>query len=448
VREAAEFDNDFHLHIPGVILLDSHMKVLEWDESVEVLSGIKKEETIGEDFSKIIEKVLGEKIAEEFREFFVKEEKAASIVSVELPTGKKHIAFISTPVKLQGRRFHIIFLEDLTEEFEKEWKYRLILENIRDVIALVDFEGKILYVSPSVEVVFGFKQEERVGRSIFENIHPEDVEKVQRVFRRILREGVVDKVVCRYRRKDGKYIWVEAVGKPIFNKNAGVISVRDVTEVVTLEGLLRTINCVSKVIMHSKSKDELLEKACLEMAKFFPAVNVWLKEEDWQLVKSCGAFKEECGIVHEVMQKMKPVIKTCESCGRRKAAFPMITDGELKGVLVAYLNSVHELDREEVEMLDVLANDIAFALKTLELEEAKRKAYMQIEDNIYKFAILVDEIKNPLMAILSATEQSVEDERTKEIIIQQVNRIMEIVRQLDRGWIESEKVREFLRKYL
>ncbi|WP_445669563.1 hypothetical protein [Methanoculleus bourgensis] len=40
-----------------------------------------------------------------------------------------------------------------------------------------------------------------------------------------------------------------------------------------------------------------------------------------------------------------------------------------------------------------------------------------------------------------------DDEKTAAIVRAQVERINEYITQLDRGWIESRKVREFLRRH-
>lgn len=79
-------------------------------------------------------------------------------------------------------------------------------------------------------------------------------------------------------------------------------------------------------------------------------------------------------------------------------------------------------------------------------EQLRRQAFEQIERNIEQFAILGDHIRQPLQVILGMTdllEEGVAVERIRE----QVERINGYVRDLDRGWIESRQVREFLRKH-
>ncbi|MCM2466613.1 PAS domain S-box protein [Methanoculleus oceani] len=79
-------------------------------------------------------------------------------------------------------------------------------------------------------------------------------------------------------------------------------------------------------------------------------------------------------------------------------------------------------------------------------EQLRQQAFEQIERNIEQFAILGDHIRQPLQVILGMTEL-LEEETAVERIQEQVERINSYVRELDRGWIESRQVREFLRKH-
>ncbi|MDD1653957.1 MAG: HAMP domain-containing protein [Methanomicrobiales archaeon] len=78
-------------------------------------------------------------------------------------------------------------------------------------------------------------------------------------------------------------------------------------------------------------------------------------------------------------------------------------------------------------------------------EEQKRKAFEQIEKNIEQFAILGDHIRNPLTVIVGLSDL-IQDSTAKKIL-EQAKIIDGIITRLDQGWIESEKVREFLKKY-
>jgi PAS domain S-box-containing protein len=78
-------------------------------------------------------------------------------------------------------------------------------------------------------------------------------------------------------------------------------------------------------------------------------------------------------------------------------------------------------------------------------EHLKAEAFARIEKNLEQFAILNDEIRNPLQIIQAVVEMNACDE--KGIVLEQIKRIDRLVNDLDAGYIESEKVREFLRKH-
>ena len=80
-----------------------------------------------------------------------------------------------------------------------------------------------------------------------------------------------------------------------------------------------------------------------------------------------------------------------------------------------------------------------------QIEELKWKAFHQIQKNIEQFSILNDEIRNPLAIILALISDS--NFPRKDIIEQEIKKIDGIVNKLDKGYVESEKVNNFLRKH-
>ena len=57
---------------------------------------------------------------------------------------------------------------------ESEEKYRLIVENTRDIIFIANIAGEYVYVSPSVKDILGYNQNELVGKLFLSLVHPED----------------------------------------------------------------------------------------------------------------------------------------------------------------------------------------------------------------------------------------------------------------------------------
>ncbi|RPJ52778.1 MAG: PAS domain S-box protein, partial [Methanobacteriota archaeon] len=94
-----------------------------------------------------------------------------------------------------------------------------------------------------------------------------------------------------------------------------------------------------------------------------------------------------------------------------------------------------------VTLIQGAARDIT---ERKQVEELKREAFEQIEKNIEQFAILGDQIRNPLAVIVGLAD--LHGDATSKKIIERAKDIDAIIDQLDRGWIESEKVREYLRR--
>jgi PAS domain S-box-containing protein len=80
-----------------------------------------------------------------------------------------------------------------------------------------------------------------------------------------------------------------------------------------------------------------------------------------------------------------------------------------------------------------------------ENEEQQRKLYRQIEQNLQQFATLNDHIRNPLSVIVMLAGLE-EDEKSRKII-EKAREIDSILERMHKGYIESEKVRRFLRKH-
>ena len=117
--------------------------------------------------------------------------------------------------------------------YQSEQLFRMISENSSDLIAVLDLDGKRLYNSPSYETVLGDPNGLRGTDSFFE-IHPDDREMVQRIFRETVRAGVGQRSEYRFLLKDGNVRFIESQGNVIRDekgKPAKVVVVsRDITE--------------------------------------------------------------------------------------------------------------------------------------------------------------------------------------------------------------------------
>jgi diguanylate cyclase (GGDEF)-like protein/PAS domain S-box-containing protein len=108
----------------------------------------------------------------------------------------------------------------------------MVLDNMSDLVAMLDTEGKRLYNSPSYGAVFGDK--DLKGTDSFSDIHPEDRERVKRVFRETVASGAGQRTQYRFLLADGSIRYIESQGD-VIKDAAGtvthvVVVARDITE--------------------------------------------------------------------------------------------------------------------------------------------------------------------------------------------------------------------------
>ncbi len=92
-----------------------------------------------------------------------------------------------------------------------EERYRLLADNSRDLIGLLDLEGTVLYASPSHYQVLGYGDMELVGHNIFGAIHAEDAACAGAAVGALVESGQSQTVELRLGRKDGDWLEVEAI---------------------------------------------------------------------------------------------------------------------------------------------------------------------------------------------------------------------------------------------
>ena len=117
---------------------------------------------------------------------------------------------------------------------ESQQVFRLISENAADMIAVVDVEGRRIYNSQSYERVLGYSPEDLQKSSAFEQIHPEDRERVREASIEARRTGIGRTLEYRMRHKNGSWRVLESTARIIPSASGVpekmVIVNRDITE--------------------------------------------------------------------------------------------------------------------------------------------------------------------------------------------------------------------------
>ena len=95
------------------------------------------------------------------------------------------------------------------------------------------------------------------------------------------------------------------------------------------------------------------------------------------------------------------------------------------------------------------SNDPSKGYITIVLDITDRKiSKKQLDANVEYFAHLVDHIRNPLAIMSGFIQVEVENVKTQERLLRQIDRIEELIKQLDHGWMDTEDTRRFMKRYM
>jgi len=128
---------------------------------------------------------------------------------------------------------------------ESEARYRLLAENVRDMIAKLSPQGVITFASPSSYELLGFSPEELVSKVAFNTVHPDDERYIRDAFEKAITTNTpFFTLTLRVQHKNGHYVWLEAAHTVVRSAELGepleIIAVlRDITERKKAEDSLR-----------------------------------------------------------------------------------------------------------------------------------------------------------------------------------------------------------------
>lgn len=127
---------------------------------------------------------------------------------------------------------------------ESQETFRIIAENSVDIIKVLSPEGEITYASPSIEDILGYSARNMTGKSFFETVHPDDIEKMKVVFANLIKTQSHIDIEVRRKHQDGHFVWLHS----------------DFIPVLSSEGQFEKIVAISGDITKYKKKVKRLEK--------------------------------------------------------------------------------------------------------------------------------------------------------------------------------------------
>ncbi len=288
------------------------------------------------------------------------------------------VEVLGRSIVYKGETHTVLAIRDLTERkraqralVDSEEKYRLIAENITDIIFKIDLDFNFTYISSSIFTTLGYTVEEAMNMSVREFFPRNDLGRLTRIIAlqkklffesdfRVLEPVSFD---ARLIKKDGDRVWMHASAK-IVPSTAG--------KPVEILGICRNIDELKKAQIELREN----EKRLIEQNIEYERLNDELIDLNMKLIAAKEKAEESdklkssflANMSHEIRTPMNSIIgfsKLClrdqlEEDKRKLYAGYVIENGEQ---LLSIVNDI--LDLSKIEAGQIKIKPVVFCLNGL-----------------------------------------------------------------------------------
>ncbi|WP_247237601.1 PAS domain-containing sensor histidine kinase [Telluribacter sp. SYSU D00476] len=218
----------------GFGVLDKEWKITYCNPEAERILGITEETAVGTSIWDIFPEAISLKFYSEYQRALVEQEPVH--FEEYLPSIQAWLEVTAYPSE-DGLS---IYFKDVTERIKdkqalelSEQRFKALVQEGVDMIGILDQEGNVTYVSPTIEQILGIPVEFLIGKNVFDFIHEEDREWVFQYF--LLLGSVKQMKLDPFRFLDAqqKYRWIETVATDLLDSPAVggiVVNARDITQ--------------------------------------------------------------------------------------------------------------------------------------------------------------------------------------------------------------------------
>ena len=354
-----------------------------------------------------------------------------------------------------------------------EKRFRALVENAPDGIALLGMDGKLQQVTPSTEHILGYTFEEAKGQDPALFTHPEDLADLLALLSDLIQNpGKVASTEYRFRHKDGSWRWLESTISNLLAEpgvEAIVFNYRDITERKQAEeqnqrqlkylNALRVIDiAISSSFDIQITLDVVLQEVLAQLG--VDASAVLLFDEQLQTIGYAASRGFHSDALHFTKLKLGEgyagrailarktihISDLLETGGKLASSLlvehesfvdyygtPLIVKGEVKGVLEIYHRSHLKAEPEWLEFLEALAGQAALAIDNARLFDNLQRSNLYLEQRVVErtaelyqmnaelerankvkdefLANMSHELRTPLTSILGLSESLQEQRR-------------------------------------
>ncbi|RFB15289.1 PAS domain S-box protein [Bacillus sp. HNG] len=255
---------------------------------------------------------------------------------------------------------------------ESENKYRLIAENMTDLIILFDRQGKCIYASPSHETVLGYPPEYFLSQNTLHLIHPNDTSLIINGFEEVNKTKIPLRVEFRLLHAEHGWKLFDCTATPVLDE----------------DGEVEHIMVVAKDITEKRRAEELL----------------W-KSEKLSLVGELAA-----GVAHEIrnpLTSIKGFIQLFQQGVRNEEYFNVILSefNRIEDIIKEFLSLAKP---QEIQLKSVSIPSLLKEINTLMKPEAYLKNVQIIIDSDVSIPLVMCDANQIKQVLLNLCKNSIE----------------------------------------
>ncbi len=385
----------------GYLSLDIQGNIIDVNESWLEMFSYSKTEVIGKWFGEFLTPSYQESFKERF-EYFKQMGKIHSEFEMKRKDGKKIFVsfegsiaygteggFLQTHCVLRDitelRTAELDLIKSKAVLAESELKYRRIFENTHDIIFQVGLDGRIIEISPSIEMFSGYSRKELCGKNALELYR--ETSRSSELMEIIQQKGEVTGFEMELKTKAGEFRWISMSAHAIFSSDGYPMgiegSMHDIQARKLAQEALKESELLFSTVFQFSPMGITLSSA--ETGQYFDVNDAFLRESGYTLDEVIGHTSAELNIF-------------TDKSDREKLVQRVIKEGSVYGMECKVRVKSGKIISCMISMVRLQIGGAPFLLSTI-LDISDRKQAEEKSAEVLKEQTLISEVSAKLVSL-------------------------------------------------